>query len=98
MWSCVVVEVRGEDVFGGRVVFDCGGGSGGWVGGSVVVDGVMDVGGVGGGGLAGYVEGVGSVVCVDGYCRLPVRFLDASNPLFYLTRCDAHAVCLFCGG
>ncbi len=35
------------------MVFDCGGGSGGWVGGSVVVDDVMDVGGVGGGGLVG---------------------------------------------
>ena len=53
MWSCVVVEVSGEGVFGGRVVFDFGGGSGGWVGGSVVVDDVMDVGGVGGGGLVG---------------------------------------------
>ena len=81
------------------MVFDCGGGSVGWVGGNVVVEGVMDVGGVGSGGLAGYVvEGGGGVACVDGYGRLPVRFLDASNPMFYPTRYDAHAVFLFCGG
>jgi hypothetical protein len=41
---------------------------------------------------------VGGVACVDGYGRLPVRFLGASNLLFYPTRCDVHAVCLFCGG
>ena len=52
------------------MVVDCGEGNGEWVVGSVVVDGVMDVGGVGVGGLAGYAGGgVGSVICVDGYCR-----------------------------
>lgn len=40
-WSCVVVEVRGGGVFGSCVVFDGVGGGGKWVGGSVVVDGVM---------------------------------------------------------
>jgi hypothetical protein len=68
-WSCVVVEVSGEGVFGGGVVVDGVEGSGEWVGGSVVVDGVMDVGGVGVGGLVDCAGGwLGNVICVDGYC------------------------------
>jgi hypothetical protein len=51
------------------MVVDGGEGNGVWVVGSEVVDSVMDVGGVGVGGSAGYaVGGVGGVVCVDVRC------------------------------
>jgi hypothetical protein len=69
LWSCVVVEVSGEGVFGGWMVVDGGGGNGVWVVGSGIVDGVRDVGGECVGGSAGYaVGGVGGVVWVDVQC------------------------------